>query len=517
MRTLKKKRARLITTIYYTISLPPVLIIALDYLAGVFDFDMILQLVTTWPLYVIILPFFIFFPYFMNRQLKEIESLIVGKQYEKLKGKRRRLIWVFIFTAAIYTVNSYPIGYLNGFSVKQNVIALVIAIAYGFAGNVAFIIRFTFQLDSLFAGVPGAYLENSSIKRKTLLMNVNLAIGGVMVLVAAAYCLIWRMQTMPELGYDLDFIVERLVIIGMLVAFFQVLPSNLVTRSYSKYLNKIRDYVGRISKKDLQDTIFISSRDEFGEIAEGLNMLHSNFKEMVDALRYNAGQLKQSSIELSELSGVLSDTSNNQAANAEEIASSVEETSATIAAAAENASQSVEMSKNTSGSVEEGHELITKTRENVQQITDKILKIQELADQTNLLAINAFIEAANAGEQGKGFAVVAKEIRVLADRSKQSAEDISDLATQCVQFSMASFEKSREMIDYITKTADMADLVETSSKEQHASIEQINYTVQDFNRSSQTLASSSQELAATSGALVQNAQELDRVLADFKL
>ena len=114
MRTLKKKRARLITTIYYTISLPPVLIIALDYLAGVFDFEMILQLVTTWPLYVIILPFFIFFPYFMNRQLKEIESLILRKQYERLKGKRRKLIWVFIFTAAIYTVNSYPIGYLNG-------------------------------------------------------------------------------------------------------------------------------------------------------------------------------------------------------------------------------------------------------------------------------------------------------------------------------------------------------------------------------------------------------------------
>ena len=348
-------------------------------------------------------------------------------------------------------------------------------------------------------------------------MNVNLAIGGGMVLIAAAYCLIWRMQTMPELGYDINFILQRLIIIGFIVAFFQVLPSVMVTNSYSKYLNKIRDYVNQLSRKDLNGTIYISSRDEFGEISESLNVLHDNFKQVLDVLKYNASHLQTSSTELNALSGVLSDTSSTHAANAEEIASSVEETSANIATSAENASESVNMSSNTYSSVEEGHELISKTQENVTLITEKIAVVQELADQTNLLAINAFIEAANAGEDGKGFAVVAREIRALADRSKESAEDISNLALQCVEFSKASYSKSTEMINFISKTSEMAKLVDTSSKEQHLSIEQINYTVQDFNKSSQTLAASSEELAATSGSLVQSAQELHKVLAEFKL
>jgi len=486
-----------------TYLLPPFLIVFLNYMAGVFDEEAMYQIVGSWPVFVFAIPQIIGIPIYFNYSLKKLEAKLAAGEYEYLSSSRKRLIWTFILVAALYSLTEIPVGYFNGFSFKQNVLALIISASYLIAGNVPFILRFTAQLDSLLAGVPAKYLDNSPVRYKTFLMTINLTVGGMVIIVASAYTLMWRMETMPELGYTADSILTRLIM--------------LIAKSHTRYLYKIREFAKRIGEKDLSKELFISSRDEYGEIADDLNKLKSNFREVLNFLKSNATNLHELSTELNSLSGLLSDTSNTQAANAEEIAASVEETSANIAAALQNASESVNMSKTTYDSVEEGHQLITGTEENVRNISKKISTIRELSDQTNLLAINAFIEAANAGEQGKGFAVVAREIRALADRSKLSADEISNLAQQCVQFSGASVEKSAEMIDYISKTSEMAKLVDNSSKEQHLSIEQINHTVQGFNRSSQTLATSSQELSERSYVLIETARELDKLLNPFQV
>ena len=109
------------------------------------------------------------------------------------------------------------------------------------------------------------------------------------------------------------------------------------------------------------------------------------------------------------------------------------------------------------------------------------------------------------------------EIRGLADRSKLSAEEISELAAQCAGFSDASVNKSDEMLSFIAKTTDMAKMMSQSSKEQHVSVEQINHTIQEFNRSSQTLADSSRYLADTSLAMLHSADTLEKLLNEFKM
>lgn len=507
----------MIATILIAYIMPPILVILLDYLGAIFDGAMVWQLLITWPLYVFIFPFIVGVPMYFNYRLRKLEGLIKNKDFTTLDSQRKELIWSYIIFVTFYSTSSIAVGYFSGFTPLQNLLAFLIALSYISAGNVPLAIRFIAQLDSLLASVPDKYITNSSMKFKTLLMNTALSLGGALVIVTSAYSLIWRLLEFPEYGLDLQSLLTRLIIVALIIVFFQVLPGTVVTSDYARYLKRIATFVKTLSNKDLSKDIYLSARDEFGAIAGDLNVLGQNFREVMTTISNNVSELQQSSNHIGEVSNMLSDTSGTQAASAEEIAASVEQTSATIATAAENAANSVSMSKETFDSVEEGHELIVKTKSNVTRISEKIAVIEELANQTNLLAINAFIEAANAGENGKGFAVVAREIRALADRSKESAEDIMQLSIQCVDFSGASVEKSEEMMDYIRKTAEIAKLVDTSSKEQHSSINQINHTVQDFNRSSQALASSSQHLSDTSRILKSNAGALNNLMKDFKM
>jgi len=393
----------------------------------------------------------------------------------------------------------------------------MVSVAYSPAANIPLIIIFTSLLDQTLSEVPAEYVKFTSIKFKTLMTNISLTVGGILLLIVSVYSLLWRFTEFPELGYTFESVLQRLVLISIIVGLFQILPGIITNHGYTKDIRKINDFVQSISEKNLTGKVEIFSRDEFGEITLNLEKLKEDFRSVMSVIKNNTSTIHGSSLELKNMSRQLSDTSNTQAANSEEVAASVEETTASISIALENAEKSVEMSTSTQESVQEGQKLIVSTQKNVKNITENIEIIQELADQTNLLAINAFIEAANAGEHGKGFAVIAREIRILADRSKASAEYISKMALQCMDNSSASVDKSTEMMDYILKTAEISKVVNNSSKEQYISIEQINQTIQSFNRSSQILANSSEELSGTSGTLVDAANDLDQLLETFKI
>ncbi|MEL6561604.1 MAG: methyl-accepting chemotaxis protein [Bacteroidota bacterium] len=500
-----------------TFLLPPSLVATIAFLAGIFSFEKLLALMTSWPMVTFLFPFVIGVPLVVDRLLIKSRELIRKEQFHKLKSTRTQIILLYQICSFGSAFAAIPICYYNGFTTLETIYGTSIAVCYVFSASVPLSVKFLQETDKQFKGIPIKYIPIIPVKLKTFAVNISIAVGGGALILVSLYCLLWRFENFPELGFTTDLIFFRLLAIVSIVVVFQVIPNILMSYSNIRDIGEIKRFVDQFSGKDLSAAIALYSRDEFGEISERLNVLRENFSEVLQVLKQNTANIHQTSVELNALSGTLSATSSGQAANAEEIAASVEQTSANIASSTEKAEESVSVSDSTFESINSGHQLIVGTEKNVNKISEKVEIIQQLADQTNLLAINAFIEAANAGNEGKGFAVVAREIRALADRSKVSAEEISDLADQCAEFSAASVEKSNEMMQYISRTAEMSHEVNNSSKEQLASIEQINYTVQDFNRSSQTLSSSSEELSATSEALVDTAKDLESILSRFKL
>ncbi len=282
----------------------------------------------------------------------------------------------------------------------------------------------------------------------------------------------------------------------------------LIAYANANYTHKIEDKYSKVS-------------GSMGSIIMGVQAVGHGSSEIL-AIVTNAGnKMKVSNEEVSALSQGLSTSSNQQAASLEETAAALEEITSTVTSNNANIQEMAKFASQITISTKEGEDLANKTAESMEDIkngVDEILEainvIDQIAFQTNILSLNAAVEAATAGEAGKGFAVVAQEVRNLASRSADAANDIKALVDNAKRKADEGTVVSDKMIDgyshlnkNIEKTIKLIDDVASSSKEQQSGIEQINDAVTELDQATQqnaAAASSMLELANQSLELSQS-------------
>nr|WP_108063500.1 methyl-accepting chemotaxis protein [Poseidonibacter lekithochrous] len=237
-------------------------------------------------------------------------------------------------------------------------------------------------------------------------------------------------------------------------------------------------------------------------LLSGTKVTQSTINEVMALIDNSNKRLTFSAQDLSTASEELSKASNQQAAALEETAAAIEEVTSTIAASSENAAKMSEYAKEVTNSSEEGKELASKTSismdalsNEVNTINDAITVIDQIAFQTNILSLNAAVEAATAGEAGKGFAVVAQEVRNLAARSAEAANEIKALVESATSKAKEGKEVSALMINGFNKldtnintTIELIGEVANATREQQEAMNQINDTVNSLDQATQSNA-----------------------------
>lgn len=307
------------------------------------------------------------------------------------------------------------------------------------------------------------------------------------------------------------------------------------------------------------EPLAVSSKDEIGEVTTAINAMSESLTNIVTTVQQAADAVYDSSNAIADSSRTMASQMNDQAQQVVCVSSAVTEMSASIDEVAKKSSQASSDAKASGRTASEGgdvvantitgmeciHQTVTSTAESVhalgersEQIGQVISVINDIADQTNLLALNAAIEAARAGEHGRGFAVVADEVRKLADRTTTATGEVSDVIGAIQQETQATVSKMNtgaeqvsggvneanmagECLSQIVASANevalMVQSIAAAAEQQAVASEQVSRNIEEIAQSSQMTSTSADEAAQAAVDVISKADTLKQTVARFQL
>lgn len=354
---------------------------------------------------------------------------------------------------------------------------------------------------------------------------------------------------------------NSLLIIGSsaLALLVGLIAAWVITRLIVGPLRSVIRVAQQIASGDLSATVEVTRRDEIGQLMQAMQQMGAGLSHIVSGLQAGIEQLATSAQSLSAVTEQTNLEVSSQKEETEQVATAMNQMTATVHDVARNAEEAAQAAQTADGKVESGQQVVRQSMARIEQLADSATSasssieslsaeiqnigavlsvIKSVAEQTNLLALNAAIEAARAGEQGRGFAVVADEVRALAKRTQQSTEEIERLVSalrSAAQASVQQIQSSGDLVKLAVSDAlqtesalgsiasavsliqQMNQQIAAAAEEQSSVAEEINRSVTSIRASADQSSLAMQGNAASSIELAQLGVELKGMVGHFRL
>ncbi|MGU5683389.1 methyl-accepting chemotaxis protein [Aeromonas allosaccharophila] len=408
--------------------------------------------------------------------------------------------------------------------------------------------------------------DTGSLLAKRPFAVINAEVNGEPMVLASSYIplLDWYLVAQvpqAEIYAELDQTRNEILMISLVIALAMGLMGMLLAGSVSRPLNELARLFKELGSGDgdLTQRLKVEGRDELSQVATGFNNFVAKIHGSIEQVAENSRQLADTANEVANKAQLTQHNCTAQRDRTVQVATAIHEMGATVSEIAGNASLAAEVARQANDQADAGAVVVAQARHGIVGLSGEIEQVAEvieslasqtdsigsiletirsISEQTNLLALNAAIEAARAGEQGRGFAVVADEVRNLANRSAASTAEIQGMINRLQEQSARAVSamaqgrnQSLEVVSqadeanaalgqitaHITQINDMNIQVATATEEQSSVVGEINRNVEDINQLTMETADIAHQLTESSRSLQQLSGQLDKLVGNFRL